>query len=113
MINCCSRLKRFRTHRPRSSISPEESLHTARDAIPGLGVHNYITSFLRTSFFEQETKLNEEVQALEQEIARLENNPDKKIKAVVSGSVVGFDEFHGSSATSLVWKYFLHLRRCD
>eukprot|EP00903_Cladosiphon_okamuranus_P015752 g14538.t1 len=31
---------------------------------------------------QQENKLNEQIQALEQEIARLENNPDKKIKAV-------------------------------
>lgn len=32
----------------------------------------------------QENKLKQEIQTLEQEIARLENNPDKKIKAVVS-----------------------------
>lgn len=32
----------------------------------------------------QENKLKEDICSLEQDIARLENNPDKKIKVVVS-----------------------------
>lgn len=43
-------------------------------------------------FFQQESRLNEEIRALEQEISRLENNPDKKIKAVVS--IVSYDKHH-------------------
>lgn len=32
----------------------------------------------------QESKLKEDIRSFEQDIARLENNPDKKIKVVVS-----------------------------
>lgn len=63
----------------------------------------------KPSLVEQETQLNEEIQALEQEIARLENNPDKKIKAVVGGRCVVVLKL-GIRATPRAWSNSFYLR---